>query len=80
VKDALSVPKAALRTIRGETGVFKLSGDHIRWTPVRAGASDISNVEILSGLGTSDKVADRVVDPPDAELKAGMRVKAQMDQ
>ena len=79
VKDATSIPKAALRSMKGETGVYKLVGDHIEWTPVKAGMSDISNVQILSGVSGSDKVADRVVDPSDAELKNGMRVKVQVE-
>lgn len=79
VKDATTVPKGALRSMHGETGVYKLVGDHIQWTPVKAGASDISNVEILSGLHDSDKVADRVVEPSDAELKDAMRVKPESD-
>jgi multidrug efflux pump subunit AcrA (membrane-fusion protein) len=76
VKDAVSVPKAALRSMHGETGVYQLTGDRLRWTPVKAGPSDINNVEILSGVSDGDKVADRVVDPSDAELKDGLRVKA----
>lgn len=75
VKDATSVPKAALRSIQGENGVYALTGDHIEWKTVKIGSSDINNVQILSGLSTGDKVADRVVDPSDAELKNGMRVK-----
>lgn len=79
VKDATSVPKAALRTMHGETGVYRLVGQHLQWSPVKAGASDISNVQVLSGLTASDKVADRVVDPSDAELKNGMRVRTQLE-
>lgn len=79
VKDAVSVPKAALRTIHGETGVYRLAGDHIQWTPAKAGASDITNVEVLSGLTLSDKVAERVVEPSDAELKDALRVKPESD-
>jgi HlyD family secretion protein len=75
VNDASSVPKAALHNIRGENGVYKLDGDHLRWTRVKPGPSDITNVEILSGVNTGDKVADRVVEPSDAELKDGLRVK-----
>jgi HlyD family secretion protein len=75
VNDATSVPKAALHNIRGENGVYKVDGDHLRWTPVRPGPSDISNVEILSGVSAGDRVADRVVEPSDAELKDGLRVK-----
>jgi len=77
VKDAVSVPKAALRSMHGETGVYLLAGDRLRWTLVKAGPSDINNVEILSGVSTGDKVADRVVDPSDAELTDGLRVKAE---
>jgi HlyD family secretion protein len=74
---AMSVPKAALHSMRGQTGVYRLNGKMLAWTPVSTGVSDVNNVQVESGLGLSDKVADRVVDPPDAELKDGMRVKAQ---
>lgn len=75
VNDATTIPKSALHTIRGETGVFKLVDDHLHWTPVKAGASDISHVEIVSGLTNSDRVAERVIEPSDAELRDGMRAK-----
>lgn len=75
VNNATSIPKAALHNIRGQSGVYKVEGDHLRWTPVKPGPSDITNVEILSGVGTGDRVADRVVEPSDAELKDGLRVK-----
>ena len=76
VNDALSIPKAALRTLRGENGVYKLQGNTLVWTPVKAGASDVNNVQILSGLQPGDRVADRVVEPSDAEISDGLRVKA----
>jgi HlyD family secretion protein len=79
VKDAASIPKAALRTIRGDTGVYKLSGDHLAWTAVKAGVSDISNVQVVSGLSAGDKVADRAENPPDAEIRDGMRVRVAGD-
>jgi HlyD family secretion protein len=75
VKDALSIPKAALRTITGSNGVYRLNGASLAWTPVKAGISDINNVQILSGLERGAKVADRVIEPSDAELKNGMRVR-----
>jgi HlyD family secretion protein len=78
VKDATSIPKAALRTMHGQDGVYKLDGDRIDWTAVKTGASDINNVEILSGLSGSDKVADGVVEPPDAELTDHLRVRVQL--
>lgn len=79
VKDALSIPKAGLRTAAGSTGVYRLAGKTILWTPVKAGVSDINNVQILSGLETGAQVADRVIDPSDAELTNGMRVKPVFD-
>jgi len=75
-KEAISIPKAALHTIRGTNGVYKLSGDHLLWTPVATGASDVNNVQIVSGLQLGDLVADRVIEPSDAEITDGMRVKA----
>jgi multidrug efflux pump subunit AcrA (membrane-fusion protein) len=75
VPNATSVPTAARRSLHGETGVYKLMGDRLRWTPVKSGPSDINNVEVLSGVADGDKVADRVVDPPDAEFKDGLRIK-----
>jgi HlyD family secretion protein len=77
VRDAIAVPKAALRNIHGEPGVYRVVGDHLQWTPVKSGSSDIANVEVISGVNVGDKVADRVVDPSDAELKNGLRVKGE---
>jgi HlyD family secretion protein len=75
VKDAVSIPKAALRTIRGVNGVYRLSGDMLSWKPVTTGVSDVNNVQVVSGLSNGDKVADRVIDPSDAEIHDGLRVK-----
>ncbi len=79
VPDALSIPKAALRNIGGVSGVYKLNGSTLAWTPVQTGISDVNNVEVLSGLRSGDKVADRVIEPSDAEIKDGLRVKATVD-
>lgn len=75
VNDALSIPKAALRTIAGADGVYLLRGDRLVWAPVKTGASDVNNVQILSGLNVGDRVVDRVVDPSDAEIRNGERVR-----
>ncbi len=77
--DALSIPKGALRTIGGVNGVFKLTQKTITWTPIKAGISDVNNVQIISGLASGDRVADRVVEPSDAEIKSGIRVKVAND-
>jgi HlyD family secretion protein len=75
VKDAVSIPKAALRTIRGINGVYRLNGDVLAWKPVTTGVSDVNNVQVVSGLADGDKVADRVIEPSDAEIRDGLRVK-----
>ncbi len=79
VNDAISVPKAALRMLRGSSGVYKLTGSSIVWTRVRPGISDVNNVQILSGLQPGELVADRVVEPSDAEIRNRMRVRPVTD-
>ena len=79
VSDALAIPKAALRVIQGVNGVYKLEGNRLQWTPVKAGVSDINNVQIVQGLQQGDRVADRVVEPSDAEIQNGMRVRPAVD-
>jgi HlyD family secretion protein len=79
VNDAVSIPRSALRTLNGATGVYKLTADSIVWVPVVAGISDVNNVQIVSGVEPGDRLVDRVVDPSDAEIRSGMRVKALID-
>jgi HlyD family secretion protein len=71
VTDAISIPKQALQTTAQQTGVWKLNGDTISWQPVTAGVSNITKVQVKSGL----RAGDRVVLPSDATLTNGMRVK-----
>ncbi len=73
--EALTIPKAALRSLHGTSGVFRLSDKTLAWTPIRTGISDVNNVQVVSGLHKGDEVADRVVNPSDAELLNGMKVK-----
>jgi len=75
VRNAAVIPKAALRTVDGKNGVYKLKNGRIVWTGINTAVSDINDVQVLSGLKTGDLVADRVVDPPDAEIREDMRVK-----
>lgn len=78
--DALYIPKAALRTIGVKTGTYRLRpGNLLEWVPIEAGIGDINSVQVLSGLQKGEKVVDRVVDPSDAEITAGMRVKLASD-
>jgi HlyD family secretion protein len=73
--NVVSIPRSALRTLNGATGVFKLTDKSITWTPIETGISDVNSVEVISGLQSGDKVVDRIVEPSDAELHSGMRVK-----
>ena len=76
VGNATVMSKAALRNLHGSPGVYKMIGNQIRWTPITTGISDVNNVQVLSGLQPGDKVLDRVIEPSDAEMKDGLRVKA----
>lgn len=74
--NAIAIPKQALRTISGTTGVYKLAHRTVTWTPVRAGVSDVNNVQILSGLEPGNRVAEV---SGDVEMKNGMHVKPVLD-
>jgi len=76
VKDALAIPKAALRTQQGTFGVYRLSGKTVLWAPVKPGVSDVNNVQILSGLRLGDRVAQQ---SGDIEISNGMRVNSVLD-
>ncbi len=76
VKNAIAIPKSALRVIRGVSGVYKLNGKTVIWDPVKAGVSDVNNVQILSGLQIGDRVAQQT---GDVEVRNGMRVNAVLD-
>jgi len=79
VKNGLAIPKSALRNANGQSGAYKVEGDTVKWVKVTAGVSDVNNVQIVSGLKAGDRVLDRVVSPPDAEIQTGMRVRVAKD-
>jgi hypothetical protein len=58
------------------TGVYKLSGKLVVWTPVKTGVSDVNSVQILSGLRLGDRVAQQ---SGDIEIKNDMRVNPILD-
>ena len=76
VKDVLAIPKAALRNQHGTSGVYRLSGKTVIWTPVKPGVSDVNNVQILSGLHFGDRVAQQ---SGDVEISNDMRVNPVLD-
>ena len=71
VQNALTIPKAAVRRESG-VGVYVLDkgSNTVRWQIVKTGASDALRVEIVSGLGDIDLVAQ----PTDQPLKSGQKV------
>lgn len=55
--NALSIPRQALYSENGKPYVYKIVGDELRKTPVVAGALNLTQVAILSGLQEGDSVA-----------------------
>ncbi len=51
------VPNASIKQFNGQTGVWLIDNDELRYAPVTIGASDLDGqVQILQGLSTSDHV------------------------
>jgi multidrug efflux pump subunit AcrA (membrane-fusion protein) len=71
VAGALTIPKEALRTEHGQTGVYLLNGDAIAWKPVTPGVSNTTRVQV-DGLNEGDAVALFSEKP----LRSGMVVEA----
>ncbi len=70
VKQALTIPRSALRREGSENGVLALSGDHLEWRPVKLGVSSYTKVEVLSGLNDGDSIAL----PNEKPIKSGTKV------
>jgi len=56
VPDALAIPKEAVRTEHGQTGVYLLADDHIEWKKVTVGVANTTRSQI-DGLKEGDAVA-----------------------
>jgi HlyD family secretion protein len=69
--DALTIPKEVVSVRDGVTGVFILSGDKLRWRPVKTGPSNVTRTQILDGL----REGDRVVIPSGRAFKDGEAVR-----
>ena len=70
VKDALSIPKEALRREEGRSGVLRLSGNTVEWRAVKTGVASLTRVQVLEGLQEGDAVAL----PTGSTLTAGEKV------
>lgn len=68
---ALLVPNASIQRHQGQTGVWRLDGGHLVFTPVTLGVSSLDGqVQVLEGL----KAGDEVVVYSQGSLSAGARV------
>jgi HlyD family secretion protein len=70
VNDALVIPRETLRHDAGGDFVYRLNIDSVERRAVKIGASNISMVQVVSGLADGDAVAL----PGDVPLKSGDRV------
>nr|MDQ5871975.1 efflux RND transporter periplasmic adaptor subunit [Acidobacteriota bacterium] len=65
------VPKSAIRTVDGKTGVFRIVEGRVRFQPVRTGPESQGQVEIIEGLAGGE----RLVSTSTGELRDGDRVR-----
>lgn len=56
-ENALTVPKEALRTSGGQTGVLVLNDGKVAWRPVRVGVASLTRAQVVSGLRDGEAVA-----------------------
>jgi HlyD family secretion protein len=63
VAGGLTIPKEAIRTENGQTGVYVLRDGEVEWRPIRIGASSITRAVVVSGLAQGDMVALRTEAP-----------------
>jgi len=67
------VPKSAIRTVDGRTGVFRIVEGRARFQPVRTGPESQGQVEIVDGLSGGE----RLVSTSPRELSDGDRVRVE---
>lgn len=71
-ENALTIPKEALRTEKGQEGVFALRGDRLEWRPVKLGIDNTTRIQVTAGLAGGDAVALALTS--EKTLKDRMRV------
>jgi HlyD family secretion protein len=72
IEKALSLPSAAVRRIKGQTGVWRLADGKVVFTPVRTGAHTLEGqVQVLEGLAQGDAVVLHALQ----ELRADEKVR-----
>jgi len=71
VKNALTVPREALRRQNGVNGVLALGPDDaLQWRPIQLDVTSAGRVQVTSGLNDGDSVAL----PTEKSIKPGMKV------
>lgn len=69
------VPKSAIRSVGGRTGVFRVVDGRVRFQPVRSGPESQGQVEIVEGLSGGE----RLVSTSPSELRDGDRVRVERE-
>ena len=70
IEQALFLPSAALRRIKGQLGVWRISGGEVSFVPVRAGVQTLEGqTQILEGLAAGDAVVLHALQELRAEEK-----------
>ncbi len=72
VENAVAVPKEAIHSEKGQTGVYLLKGDAIEWKKITLGVSNTTRTQVTQGVSSGDAVALFSEKP----LHDGMQVKA----
>ena len=67
------VPRSAIRTVNGRTGVFRIDEGRAKFQPVKAGAETQGQVEIVEGLSGGE----RLVSTSSGEIRDGDRVRVE---
>lgn len=73
VRDAVAVPRAAVRSLKGQRFVFLYDGAAVHRRDIQVGVASSANYQVLSGLQVGDRVA---VPPTGVELEDGMKIRA----
>lgn len=73
LRDALTVPRAALAQFGGQTGVWRVKAGRARFQPVQPGMQTAEQVQIVSGL----QAGDSVIAYSAKQLDDGVRVREQ---
>ena len=71
VENAVAIPKEAVRTEHGQTGVYVLKNDAIEWKKIVLGVANTTRTQVTEGVSSGDAVALFSEKP----LRDGMQVK-----